>query len=97
MQCCALAGVHRLTGSCILSLPLVCICTGRRPAVHQPGPDSNEEEEEDFWSDSELSAPSRGCRREPALSKPLARSQSLRQGKKKLPAKEVRRLCWGPE
>ncbi|XP_032085769.1 receptor expression-enhancing protein 4-like isoform X1 [Thamnophis elegans] len=61
---------------------------GHRPAVRQLGSDSNEEEEEDFWSDSELSAPSRGCRKDPALPKLLARSQSLRQGKKKLPAKE---------
>ncbi|XP_034286580.1 receptor expression-enhancing protein 4 isoform X2 [Pantherophis guttatus] len=64
---------------------------GRRPAVQQPGPDSNEEEEEeeeDYWSDTELSAPSRGRRRDPAVLKPLARSQSLRQGKKKLPPKE---------
>lgn len=78
---------------------MVCICAGRRPAVQQPGPDSNEEEEEeeDYWSDTELSAPARGRRRDPAVLKPLARSQSLRQGKKKLPPKEVRRLCWGPE
>ncbi|XP_058050229.1 receptor expression-enhancing protein 4-like isoform X2 [Ahaetulla prasina] len=61
---------------------------GHRLAVQQPGPDSNKEEEEDFWSDPELSAPSRGCRKDPALPKPLARSQSLRQGKKKLPTKE---------
>ncbi|XP_070621989.1 receptor expression-enhancing protein 4-like isoform X2 [Erythrolamprus reginae] len=62
---------------------------GRRAAVQQPGSDSKEEEvEEEFWSDSELSAPSRGGRKGPALPKPLARSHSLRQGKKKLPPKE---------
>uniref|UniRef100_A0A8C5RSG0 Receptor accessory protein 4 n=1 Tax=Laticauda laticaudata TaxID=8630 RepID=A0A8C5RSG0_LATLA len=62
---------------------------GRRPAVQQPGSDSDEEGE-DYWSDSELSAPSRGSRKDPALPKPLARSQSLRQGKqhKQLPAQE---------
>ncbi|XP_026540576.1 receptor expression-enhancing protein 4 [Notechis scutatus] len=58
---------------------------GHRPAVQQP----DSEEEEDYWSDSELSAPSRGRRKDPALPKPLARSQSLRQGKKQhLPGKE---------
>uniref|UniRef100_A0A8C6VNU6 Receptor expression-enhancing protein n=1 Tax=Naja naja TaxID=35670 RepID=A0A8C6VNU6_NAJNA len=71
---------------------------GHRPAMQQPGSDSNqEEEEEECWSDTELCAPSRGCRKDPALPKPLARSQSLRQGKKKqLPAKEVRRLWRDP-
>ncbi|XP_026571046.1 receptor expression-enhancing protein 4-like [Pseudonaja textilis] len=60
---------------------------GPRPAVQQQ-PES-EEGEEDYWSDSELSAPSRGCRKDPALPRPLARSQSLRQGKKlHLPGKE---------
>ncbi|XP_039180147.1 receptor expression-enhancing protein 4 isoform X2 [Crotalus tigris] len=61
---------------------------GRRPGAQQPGSDS-EEEEEDCWTDSEVSAPSRGRCRDPALPKPLARSQSFRQAKKRPPPKEI--------
>ncbi|KAM6432016.1 receptor expression-enhancing protein 4 isoform 2-T2 [Liasis olivaceus] len=59
---------------------------GRRPAMQPLGSDSNEEE--NYWSDSELSATSGGCCQDLPLPKPLARSQSLRQVKKKPPAKE---------
>ncbi|KAJ7305326.1 hypothetical protein JRQ81_011246 [Phrynocephalus forsythii] len=65
----------------------------RRPIGHralaQPlGSDSNEE---DCWSDPELSAGPRAQRKkkeDPALSRPLARSQSLRVVKRKPPLKE---------
>ncbi|XP_025026503.1 receptor expression-enhancing protein 4 [Python bivittatus] len=58
---------------------------GRRPVMQPLGSDSNEE---NYWSDSELSATSGGCCQDLPLPKPLARSQSLRQVKKKPPAKE---------
>ncbi|XP_062995080.1 receptor expression-enhancing protein 4 isoform X2 [Elgaria multicarinata webbii] len=59
---------------------------GHRTAAPQLESDSNEEE--DCWSDSELSAGVRGRSKDPLLSKPLARSQSLRVVKKKPPVKE---------
>ncbi|KAJ7320439.1 hypothetical protein JRQ81_019950 [Phrynocephalus forsythii] len=56
--------------------------------AHPLGSDSNKG---DFWSDPELSAGPRAQRKEeedPALSRPLARSQSLRVVKRKPPLKE---------
>ncbi|XP_033015076.1 receptor expression-enhancing protein 4 isoform X1 [Lacerta agilis] len=58
---------------------------GHRASPQQLGSDSNEE---DCWSDSELSAGVRAHSKKPLLSKPLARSQSLRMVKKKSPTKE---------
>ncbi|XP_061448673.1 receptor expression-enhancing protein 4 isoform X2 [Rhineura floridana] len=58
---------------------------GHREAPQQLGSDSNEE---DCWSDSEVSTSLRDRSKEPLLTKPLARSQSLRVVKKKPPVKE---------
>ncbi|XP_053124932.1 receptor expression-enhancing protein 4 isoform X2 [Hemicordylus capensis] len=63
----------------------------RRPIGHgtaTPPQLPSEDEEEDCWSDSQLSPATRGRSREPLLPKPLARSQSLRLARKKPPAKE---------
>ncbi|XP_066495490.1 receptor expression-enhancing protein 4 isoform X1 [Tiliqua scincoides] len=62
----------------------------RRPIGHRtaPQPVGSEDDEEECWSDSQLSPSSRGRSKEPLLSKPLSRSQSLRSVKKRPLAKE---------
>ncbi|XP_042332759.1 receptor expression-enhancing protein 4 isoform X2 [Sceloporus undulatus] len=60
----------------------------RRPIGRRASSQPPDDKDEEFWSDSELSASPRRPPNDPAPSKPLARSQSLHVVKRKPPVKE---------
>uniref|UniRef100_A0A8D0H5F7 Receptor expression-enhancing protein n=1 Tax=Sphenodon punctatus TaxID=8508 RepID=A0A8D0H5F7_SPHPU len=57
-------------------------------ASRQPGHESDTEDEEQHWSDSQIAPKARSRSRETQASKPVSRTQSLRVVKKKPPVRE---------